>query len=73
MLTRTRSSGSPTSPAKPSDKSADRPRRSSRRLVCSECGKHADEKAEGWRAFLTSDEEAATVCPDRAEREFGIP
>lgn len=34
-------------------------------LVCAECGKQADEAAEGWRAFLTSNEpeEVATFCP----------
>jgi hypothetical protein len=41
--------------------------------VCAECGKQADPDAEGWRAYLTSDEpeEVATFCPDGAEREFG--
>jgi hypothetical protein len=46
---------------------------SRRRLVCAECGRRADADAEGWRAFLTSDEpeEVATFCLDCAEREFG--
>jgi hypothetical protein len=44
-----------------------------RQLVCAECGAQADEDAEGWRAYLTSDEpeEVATFCPKCAEREFG--
>jgi hypothetical protein len=41
------------------------------RLICVECGRRADANAEGWRAFLTSDDEAANFCPDCAEREFG--
>jgi ribosomal protein L44E len=42
-------------------------------LLCAECGKQADANAEGWRAYLTSDEpeEVATFCPDCAKREFG--
>lgn len=42
-------------------------------LVCAECGAESDERAEGWRAFLTCDEpaEAAVFCPECAAAEYG--
>lgn len=40
-------------------------------LRCEECGAEAEENAEGWRAYLTVDDEVAGYCPDCSEREFG--
>jgi hypothetical protein len=41
--------------------------------MCAECGRRADEGAEGWRAYFTDDEpkEIRTICPECADREFG--
>jgi hypothetical protein len=40
---------------------------------CAECGAVADERAEGWRTYLTEDDETAVYCPACAAREFGEP
>ena len=44
-------------------------------LVCVECGASAATDAEGWRGYLTTDEdepaEVAIYCPECGEREFG--
>jgi hypothetical protein len=48
-------------------------------LRCAECGRQADETADGWRAYLAvideSDEdlEVEVFCPECAEREFEDP
>ena len=42
-------------------------------LRCVECGARADDRALGWRAYLTVDDEPATYCPGCAEREFDGP
>lgn len=36
---------------------------------CVECGAAFDDR-EGWRAYLTVDEEVALYCPPCAEHEF---
>ncbi len=40
-------------------------------MICIECGAEADERAEGWRSYLTVDDEALCYCRACAEREFG--
>ena len=44
-------------------------------LVCLECGAEAEERAAGWRAYLTDDEdepaEVGVYCSECADREFG--
>jgi hypothetical protein len=44
-----------------------------RTLVCEECGATADERAAGWRIYLTAEDppEPLVYCPQCAEREFG--
>jgi len=39
-------------------------------LRCQECGAET-ETGEGWRAYLTIDDETAVYCPACARREFG--
>jgi hypothetical protein len=45
------------------------------RLQCVECGREQPADEQGWRAYLTVDEdepaEAVVYCPDCATREFG--
>jgi uncharacterized Zn-finger protein len=45
--------------------------RTCERLVCVECGAVADEHADGWRVYLTVDDESAVYCPHCIEPEFG--
>ncbi len=40
-------------------------------LICANCGAVSDELAEGWRAYLDDEGQAATFCPECAEQEFG--
>jgi hypothetical protein len=44
-------------------------------LVCEECGCRSESEANGWRSYLTDEEDAPTkvvnYCPDCARREFG--
>jgi len=39
-------------------------------LVCAECATEADPEARGWRAYLDSEDNVVTFCPECAEREF---
>lgn len=39
-------------------------------LICQECAAHTDEAAQGWRAFLTDDDQVAVYCGECAEAEF---
>jgi DNA-directed RNA polymerase subunit RPC12/RpoP len=44
-------------------------------LRCAECGREADETADGWRAYLwervrSDDREVIVFCPECASREF---
>jgi len=41
-------------------------------LRCQECGAET-ETGEGWRAYLTIDDETAVYCPACARREFSTP
>ena len=41
-------------------------------LVCAECGCQSPPVAAGWRAYLDDDGQAVTLCPECAEREFGV-
>lgn len=41
-----------------------------RPLVCVECGLVSDDGAEGWRTYLTIDDEPAMYCPTCAREEF---
>ena len=43
------------------------------RLVCSACGRHADATAEGWRSYLSVDDQLAVYCPDCAADTFDGP
>lgn len=49
-----------------------------RTLECAECGSRSDQRAQGWRAYLADgleedeDVEVVTVCPECADREFGL-
>jgi hypothetical protein len=40
-------------------------------LICVQCGKPAEPRAEGWKAYLDDDDIAVLFCPDCTEREFG--
>jgi hypothetical protein len=46
------------------------------RLICVECGRVSDGRAEGWRAFHAGDlhepDEVIVYCPECARREFGV-
>ena len=50
-----------------------------KRLVCAECGRESDDRAQGWRASFVSaddelplqDDDLLAWCPECAEREFG--
>lgn len=40
-------------------------------LRCEECGRESEGGADGWRTYLTVDDEPATYCPEHARAEFG--
>ena len=44
-------------------------------LVCAECDRRSDERADGWRAYLAIDDdsgdEVVCFCQQCAQREFG--
>jgi len=39
-------------------------------LVCAECSRESPAGAEGWRGYLSVDDEVVMFCPECAKREF---